>query len=128
VTVAPLDWSAPGAPAAAAALAAGPAPAGLLLAADCVYIDPGEGGSPDADAFVRVLAAAAAAVDPPCPAWVALEERSAAALAAFQAAAARAFRSMRRVRPRAIVPSGGGGDGGGGGWALEHVHMYVLEL
>jgi len=116
VTCAPLDWGEAGACEAAAALAAN---ATLILAADCVYEDVGDpSGSPDAGAFVSVLAAAMGAAG--CPAWVAVEPRSSAALAAFTSAAA-ARCTVTRLPPPVIV-------GSGDGWALDHIHLYELRL
>jgi hypothetical protein len=138
VACAALDWSEAGAAAVAAALAGGDPPgapsatlapatptpskaATLVLAADCVYEDAGDpAGSPDAASFVAVLAAAMAGAGG-CPAWVAVEPRSTAALAAFVGAATARFASVSRLPPPVIVDAGDG-------WSLDHIHLYELRL
>lgn len=129
VECAALDWGEAGAVERAAGLVRATGGGGasphhtttmLILAADCVYCDPGDpAGTPDAGAFVDALAAAVgASAEGAARAWVAVEPRSSSALSAFASAAGARFASVVRLPPPRIVEPG---------FALDHIHLYELR-
>jgi predicted nicotinamide N-methyase len=118
VTVQPLDWEAPGAAAAVAALAA--QPVDFVIATDCLYQDPnGTGPRPDG---TQLMAAAAGLCNTATRVFMTTEVRpeglQQGLLEAFLSAARADFKRVVRVAAEELPAA----------YRAQHVHVYEMGL